>query len=414
MLELLAPAGNFEKAQAAIRFGADAIYFAGPSFGMRSSSTALSAEEVAKTVALAHENGVRAYVAVNTMPREDEYPALREYLSFLARVAPDALIVADIGVLFMAKEIAPNLPIHLSTQANAVSAAACRAWYALGVSRIVLARELSFDEIRAIRASIPKELELEAFVHGSMCMSYSGRCLLSSYLTGRDANRGQCTQPCRWNYKMGHFEGVLYEEKRPDLPIPIEEENGESFFMSSTDLCMVDHIAELAEAGITSLKIEGRMKSAYYTATVTNTYRMAIDAWKTGAPPMTDAWRRELDSVSHRPYATGFYFGLSGGDARITRENSSHREKAYLAEVISYNAESGEALCIQWNKLTEGMRAEVLTPKKVGHPFTVSSLQDEHRTPISSAPHPQMLFYMRIPFEVAPGDLVRESLPDSN
>lgn len=410
-MELLSPAGNPEKAAAAIRFGADAIYFSGPGFGMRSHTTAFSRESLKETVDMAHNAGVRAYITVNTMPREYEYTALRDYLLFLGGVNPDALIVGDIGVLTLARELVPHIPLHLSTQANAVSAAACRAWHALGVSRVVLARELSLEEIAAIRAAIPDDMELEAFVHGAMCVSYSGRCLLSSYLTGRDANRGQCTQPCRWHYRMGHLEGVLYEEKRPDLPIPVYEENGEAFFMSSTDLCMIEHIPALAAAGVSSLKIEGRIKSAYYTATITNAYRMAIDAWKAGKTPAMDLLRRELDSVSHRPYGTGFFFGGCDGDAHITREMGYLREKAYLAEVLSYNEETGEMFCIQHNKLSVGMTAERLTPKQTGAPFQITELFNEAHEKIDTAPHPQMRFYAKVPFPVCAGDLIREGTP---
>ena len=258
MPELLSPAGNIEKLKAAIRFGADAVYMSGPLFGMRAASAEMKREELAEAVSYAHAHGVRAYMTVNTMPREDEYEALREYLLFLGEVKPDALIVADIGVLSLCRTLVPHIALHMSTQANAVSAAACRAWAELGASRIVLARELSLREIKMIRTALPEYIELEAFVHGSMCVSYSGRCLLSSHMIGRDANRGQCAQPCRWHYKA-----FLYEEKRPHMPIPVEEERGETFFMSSTDLCMIEHVKSLMDAGVASFKIEGRMKSAY-------------------------------------------------------------------------------------------------------------------------------------------------------
>ncbi len=403
MPELLSPAGNIEKLKAAIRFGANAVYMAGPGFGMRASSAEMSREELAYAISYAHEHSVRAYITVNTMPREDEYEQLREYLLFLGTLSPDALIVADIGVLSLCRELVPQIAIHMSTQANAVSAAACRAWAALGASRIVLARELSLREIRLIRAALPQSVELEAFVHGSMCISYSGRCLLSSHMIGRDANRGQCAQPCRWHYKA-----FLYEEKRPNMPIPVEEEKGETFFMSSTDLCMIEHVQSLIDAGISSFKIEGRMKSAYYTAVVTNAYKMAITACKEGKSIPTEALMRELLSVSHRDYATGFYFeDRPASDAHVTEKNLYMGEKAYLADVLSYDEESGIAHCVQRNKLVMGMLAEVLSPGATGVSFTVGSMTDAEGNPIDAAPHPQMEFLIKMPFPVKAGDILR-------
>ena len=406
MPELLSPAGNFEKLKAAVRFGADAVYMAGPGFGMRTASAEMSRETLAEAVAYAHAHGVRAYVTVNTMPREYEYGALRDYLLFLKTVSPDALIVADIGVLTLCRELVPNIEVHLSTQANAVSAAACRAWASLGASRIVLARELSLDEICAIRAALPKSVELEAFVHGSMCISYSGRCLLSSHMIGRDANRGQCAQPCRW-----HYTGVIYEEKRPHMPIPVEEEKGETFIMSSTDLCMIEHIEALMQAGIDSFKIEGRMKSAYYTAVCTNAYKIAMRLCEKGETVPKRALLRELFSVSHREYATGFYFEEHPArDAHVTGQSSYVGEKSYLADVLSYDTESGIAYCIQRNKLSVGDAVDLLTPGKTGVPFTVTELWDETHEMIDAAPHPQMNFYIKTPFAVREGDILRASV----
>ena len=273
--EILSPAGNFEKMRAAILYGADAVYLAGSRFGMRAAADNFTVDELRCAVAYAHERGVKVYLTLNTMPREDEYPALREYLTELSDIDIDAMIIADVGVLFLVKELLPKMEIHISTQANAVSAAACLAWYRLGAKRVVLARELTLEEIKAIRAAIPDDLELECFIHGSMCISYSGRCLLSNHVIGRDANRGMCAQPCRWNYT---FRAEIAEEKRPDTVITLEEMGGETFMMASRDTCTIEHVPELIEAGINSFKIEGRMKSAYYTAVVTNTYRMAFDS----------------------------------------------------------------------------------------------------------------------------------------
>lgn len=405
--EILAPAGNFEKMKAAIRYGADAVYLAGHVFGMRAAADNFSVDELREAVAYAHARGVRVYLTVNTMPREDEYPTLRAYFEELRDIPTDAYIVADIGVLTLLREVDPARAIHLSTQANAVSAAACRAWHALGASRIVLARELSLDEIRAIRAAIPEELELEAFVHGSMCISYSGRCLLSGHIVGRDANRGMCAQPCRWNYTIRGYE--ITEEKRPDAPLPIEEVNGETFIMASRDTCMVEHMRELIEAGIHSFKIEGRMKSAYYTAVVTNTYKMARDAYLRGDTAVDPAWRRELESVSHRAYATGYYFSDAHVDSNTVTDNGYQREKAYLATVLSYDESTGLAKLQQRNKLCAGQTVELLTPGKVGVPFAVEALYDADMNPIENAPHPYMEFFMPVPFAVSEGDILRGS-----
>ena len=306
MIELLSPAGNYEKMKMAFLYGADAVYLAYNRFGMRASADNFTLEELNDAIGYAHERGKKIYLTLNTMPREHEYPDLIEFLKKLAVLpngAPDAAIVADIGVMALVKELLPKTELHISTQSGVVSSADAIAWQKFGATRVVLARELSFDDIREIRKKIPKELEIEAFIHGSMCVSFSGRCLLSNALVGRDANRGACAQPCRWNY-------TIREEKRPEMPFPIEEHPDGTFIMSSKDMCMIEHVPELIESGITSFKIEGRMKSAYYTAVVTNAYRAAIDAYiKEGENYRFDeCWLRELDSVSHREYCTGYYF----------------------------------------------------------------------------------------------------------
>ena len=404
--ELLSPAGNREKLEAAIRYGADAVYMAGEAFGMRAAAGNFSLSELKDAVRYAHMKGVRAYIAVNTMPREHEYPYLREYLTSLREITPDALIVADLGVFMMAKELLPEIELHVSTQANTVSAQACRAWHSLGAKRVVLARELSLEEIKAIRAQIPDSLELEAFVHGAMCISYSGRCLLSNFFTGRDGNRGACAQPCRWNYKAVRFE--IEEEKRPDLPLSMLQEGGETFIMSSRDTCMIEHIPELMESGINSFKIEGRMKSAYYAAVTANTYRMAIDAYLTQKPYLYNpSWMRELTSVSHREYGTGYYFDDAKQNANTASDTGYIRDKAYLATVLSYDENTGEALCIQKNKMLAGTWAELLTPGKIGVPFICQELWDAEHRCIDATPHPYMKFYIKMPFAVKEGDIIR-------
>ena len=405
--EILSPAGNFEKMKTAILYGADAVYLSGQIFGMRAAADNFSIEELKEAVEYAHLRSVKVYLTVNTMPRENEYGLLREYFEKLKNIPIDALIIADIGVLMLAKELLPEKEIHISTQANAVSAADCRAWYALGAKRVVLARELTLEEIIAIKQNIPKELEIECFIHGSMCVSYSGRCLLSGHIVARDANRGMCAQPCRWNYKITGYE--IAEEKRPDVKIPIEEENGETFIMSSRDTCTIEHIPQLIEAGIDSFKIEGRMKSSYYVAVVTNTYKMAIDSYFSGDYKYNPEWYRELESVSHRDYATGYYFEDSHIDANLASTTGYIKDKAYLAIALSYDSEKGMALFSQRNKMIIGDEIELLTPGEVGKPLTVQQMQDEDGNPLSATSHPYMNFYMKVPFEVKPGDIIRHS-----
>ncbi len=407
MVELLSPAGNREKLESAIRYGADAVYLSGKAFGMRSAADNFDREELTAAIAYAHERNVRVYLTVNVMPRTGEYPALRSYFEYLRdTLPPDALIISDLGVLSLAKEILPDLPVHISTQANTVSAETCRAFHALGASRVVLARELTLDEIRKIRENIPDTLELETFVHGSMCMAYSGRCLLSNFFTGRDANRGMCTQPCRWHYKIREAQYEIVEEKRPEAPIPIEEFDGETFFMSSQDTCMIAHIPELIAAGIDSFKIEGRMKSAYYAAVVTNTYRMAIDAALRG-DPYDPRWLSELESVSHRPYHTGYYFNKSTEHANTTDNPGYLKENAYLALVTGYDPATGMATLTQKNKFSAGDEIELLTPGKYGEVIPVPALYDVEGAEIPSVPHPQMPFSMPMPHPVKIGDILR-------
>ncbi len=403
--ELLSPAGNFEKMNAAILYGADAVYLAGETFGMRAAADNFTIEELAEATLYAHERDVKVYLTVNTMPRENEYALLKKYFDKLKNINIDALIIADVGVLMLAKEMLPEKEIHISTQACSVSSADCRAWYSLGAKRVVLSRELTLEEIKTIRANVPENLEIECFVHGSMCISYSGRCLLSNHIVSRDANRGMCAQPCRWNYTVRSYE--ITEEKRPDCVMPIEEINGETFIMASRDTCTIEHIPELIEAGINSFKIEGRMKSAYYTAVVTNTYRMAFDSYFSGEYKYDPRWYRELESVSHRDYHTGYYFTDSHKDANVASTTGYLKEKAYLAVVTSYNEDTQEAYLTQRNKMLKGDSIELLTPGSVGVPLSVGELYDENHNPIESTPHPYMSFYMKVPFAVKPGDIIR-------
>lgn len=412
MTELLSPAGNFEKLRAALRFGADAVYLAGRAFGMRSAADNFTDEELDEAITYVHARGKKVYLTANTMPHGGEYEMLRRFLSNLKNNPPDAVILTDLGVFSTVKEILPDVEIHVSTQSSIVSPAAARAWAAMGASRLVLARELSLNEVRAIREALPPEVSLEAFVHGSMCVSYSGRCMLSNQFVGRDANRGACAQPCRWNY-------TVVEEKRPNEPLPLHENENGTFIMSSKDMCMLRHIPELIEAGVESFKIEGRMKSAYYTAVVTNAYRMVIDAYLADPKGFVFDERiyREVESVSHREYATGFWFDDPKKEPQLCTENGYIREKAYFATVVERgNAPAGlveeneqGVLCRlrQRNKLCLGDAAELLTPSRVGIPTPITELYDENGTPIESAPHPLMEFYTRLPHVASAGDILR-------
>ncbi len=400
--EVLSPAGDPEKLEAALRFGADAVYLAGKSFGMRAASDNFSVEELKRAAELTHAYGKKIYLTLNTMPHAAEYPELRRFLGELRYVGIDAVIVADLGVLAEVKSLLPEMEIHISTQASICSPAAAVEYAKMGASRLVLARELTLPEIRAIREALPERVELEAFVHGAMCVSYSGRCMFSNQLTGYDANRGECKQPCRWSY-------TLLEVKRPDLPIPVEENGQGTFIMSSRDMCAIELIPELIEAGVNSFKIEGRVKSAYYTAVVTNAYKMAVNAYL--ADPngyhFDPALMTELESVSHREYCTGFYKNTPAELANLCSTSGYIREKAYLA-LADEDAKAGE-MCrfVQRNKLLAGESVELISPGKLGRKMTVKDLTDAVGNALDSAPHPGMIFYARAPFDIKKYDILR-------
>ena len=409
MKELLCPAGNFEKMKSAILYGADAVYLASDMFGMRAAADNFTLDELAEAVTYAHERNVRIYVTVNTMPHTKEYEILPTYLKKLDQIGVDALIISDLGVFTLARELIPNMEIHISTQASIVSAAAATAWHKMGAKRVVLARELSLAEINEIRRNTPPTLEIECFIHGSMCISYSGRCLLSNYYTGRDANRGACAQPCRWNY--GNACPINFaEEKRPEDVLSLEEYKEGTYVMSSKDMCMIEHIPELMESGIDSFKIEGRMKSAYYTAICANTYKMAMTEYLKNPDTYeyNPLWLRELESVSHREYATGFYFDNPMDNPQIVTQGGYLREKAYLC--VATGEKIGDYyVFVQRNKLVEGERVELITPGKCGVAFDALDLHNEKGEKIESAPHPSMKFMMRVPFEVKAGDILRSA-----
>ena len=394
-IELLAPAGDMERLRMSLAYGADAVYLAGTDFGMRSFAGNFTPEELKQAVALCHSRGVAVHVTCNTMPRNGEIARMPEWLSYLQELGVDAAILADVGVLSLLKKHAPKLKAHISTQASVSNYQAAAAWYELGASRVILARELSLDEIREIRAKAPRELEIEAFVHGAMCVSYSGRCLLSNYMTGRDANRGACAQPCRYQY-------ALVEEKRPGEYFPIGEDAGGAYILNSRDMCMIDHIPELIDAGLDSLKIEGRAKSAYYAAVVTGAYRHAIDAALAGQP-LEPVWRDEVEKVSHRPYSTGFYFGEPG---QHTSHSRYVRDWQIMAVVTSCTPD-GTALCELRNKLSARDELELVGPGLKPVPVTVEGLTDGDGLPIPEARKPQMPFYLKLPVQAPPLSLLR-------
>ncbi len=378
--ELLCPAGDFERLRYALAYGADAVYLAGKQFGMRAASGNFTGEELCQAVSLAHSLGKRVFVTVNTMPRNDEIDRLPEYLEAVGQSGADALIVADLGALRLCQKYAPKTEIHISTQANITNYQAARAWHELGAKRAVLARELSLEEIACIRAKTPPELELEVFVHGAMCMSYSGRCYLSDYLTGRDANRGACAQPCRWQYS-------LVEPKRPGQLMDIVEEEEGAYILNSKDLCMIDHIPELVETGVDSLKIEGRMKTAYYTAVTANAYRRALDLYKENPTAYRlPGWvGQEVEKTSHREYYTGFFFGRQDGQHQ--QDGGYQRPWDLCAMSLGQQNQWGP-LFSQRNKFSLGDSLELLDPGGPPQAFTLESLLDQEGNPVESAPHP--------------------------
>ena len=394
-IELLAPAGDMERLQMAVAYGADAVYLAGNTFGMRSFAGNFSPEELKQAVELCRANNVRVHVTCNTMPRNDEVARLPEWLEYLNEVGVTAAIMADVGVLSLCKKYAPNLECHISTQASIVNYASARAWHDLGADRIILARELSLDEIREIRAKAPRELEMEAFAHGAMCVSYSGRCLLSNYMTGRDSNRGACAQPCRYKY-------ALMEEKRPGEYFPVYEDEQGTYIMNSKDMCMIDHVGDLMDAGLDSLKIEGRAKSAYYAAIVTGAYRHAIDAAAAGQP-LDPVWRDEVEHISHRHYSTGFFYGQPG---QFTDDSRYIRDWQIVAKVMECDEEGNAVLTLN-NKFRKGDVLELVGPDVRPQTVTVDALWDEEGVELDEVRRPQMKFKMKLPCRVPALSLLR-------
>ena len=399
--ELLSPAGDRERLDMALAYGADAVYLAGNAYGMRAFAGNFGREGLAEAVKAAHAQGVRVHVTCNTLARNGEIAALPEYLEFLDGIGADAVIAAGVDVLSLCKRHAPHVQVHMSTQTGITNYEMARVWRELGASRVILARELSLEEIKEIRAKTPPGLELEGFVHGAMCVSYSGRCLLSNYMTGRDAARGACAQPCRYRYS-------LVEEKRPGEYFPIIQEGGETFILNSRDMCMIDHIPELIQAGVHSLKIEGRAKSAYYAAMTTAAYRHAVDAAGSGRP-LDPVWRAEVDKVSHRHYSTGFWFGQPG---QYTQDARYIRDWQVLAVVRACDG-AGNALLSLRNKFAAGDALEVVGPDLPAFPMTAPMMEGLDGQPLAEPRHPQMEFRMKLPRAVPPLSLVRANRPSS-
>ena len=402
--ELLAPAGSLEKLKIAFQYGADAVYFGGQSFSLRAAAQNFSYEEMAEGVKIAKEYGKKMYCTVNIMPRNSDLEKLAEHLKKLEEVGIDAVLVSDLGVFSLVQKYT-KLPIHISTQANTVNYEACNMWHKMGAERVVLGRECSLKDIIEVRENIPEDLELEVFVHGAMCISYSGRCLLSSYMAGRDSNRGACAQSCRWKY-------CLVEEKRPNEYFPIEEDQYGTYIMNSKDLCMIEHIPELMQAGISSLKIEGRNKSEYYVAIVVNAYRKAIDLYY--ADPENYKLPKylldEMYKVAHRRYHTGFFFNEPMEEGLIYDTNNHVREYDVVALVLDYDKETGLATCRQRNKFVKGDIVEILSPEITGEPFAVDELYSEDGELIEGCPHPGMICKVKVPFALERNSFIRKEL----
>ena len=402
-LEVLAPAGDTERLDAALDFGADAVYLGGTAFGMRAGPKNFDAEALKAAVEKSHERGVKVYLTCNTLPRNNEIPYFEEFIKYAAECGIDAAIVADLGLMSLIKKFTPDLEIHMSTQTGIVNYVTARELYDMGAKRVVLARELSLDEVAEIRAKTPADLDIEVFVHGAMCVSFSGRCLLSSYLVNRDANRGQCAQPCRWGYH-------LMEEKRDGQFFPVFEDEKGTYILNSKDMCMIDHLDKLAKAGVTSLKIEGRAKSAYYVSVITNAYRMAVDILKNDPEnyALPDYVRDEVFKVSHRDYCTGFFFGHPS-ECRQYYEDSGYIRSYDVCAVVD-KCENGRIYAEQRNKFFLGDELEILAPSQKPVKYTVTELRNADGEFVENTCHAAMKFSMpnTVGIDFPPRSIIRK------
>lgn len=390
-IELLAPAGDLEKLKIAVDYGADAVYFGGEMFGLRAGAKNFSLEEIKEGVAYAHDKGKKVHMTINIFAHNEDITELENYLDQLKEIPIDAFIVSDPGIIMMIREAIPDAEIHLSTQANMTNYKTAEFWHKQGVKRIVLARELTFGEIRELRDRLPETLELETFIQGAMCISYSGRCLLSNFMIERDANRGECAHPCRWKYH-------LVEEQRPGEYFPIEEDERGTYILNSRDLCMIEHIPDLIQAGLASGKIEGRMKSVFYVATIVGAYRRAIDAYY--ADPdnyqFNPEWLKELKKVSHREFTTGFYYNKPTNKDQNYQTSTYTREYTFVGLVKSYDETTGIAVVEQRNKMVLGDEIEVFGPNADYFTQKIDFMLDEENQPIESAPHPQQIVKIKM------------------
>ncbi len=401
--ELLAPAGNMEKLKMALLYGADAVYLGGKAFGLRAFGGNFTNEELQEAVDFAHKLGKKIYVTVNIFPHNSDIAKLPAYLTFLNEIKVDAILVADLGVFTLAKEYAPDVELHISTQANNTNWAAVNAWAELGASRVVLAREMSLEEIKEIREKC--SVELEMFVHGAMCISYSGRCLMSNYLTGRDANRGSCAQPCRWNY-------ALVEEKRPGQYFPVLEDERGTYIFNSKDMCLLPYLSDVIASGVDSLKIEGRMKSVHYAASVVKAYREAIDSYF-AAPDQFEVkkeWVEELDKVSHRAYTTGFYYGRPTEKDQIYGTSSYTQTSDFVGLVLDYDEKTGFATVEQRNNMKVGQEIEIFQPHLAGYRQILQEMYNDEGEAIQVAPHPQQIVKIRMDKPVEPYGILRRDI----
>lgn len=401
--ELLAPAGTMEKLHMALAYGADAAYLGGAQFGLRAFGGNFTNEEIRAAVQMAHRAGKKIYVTVNVFPHNNDLISLPDYLRFLAEVQADAVLVADLGVFMLVREAAPTLPVHISTQANNVNWRTVRAWQELGAERVVLARELTREEIREIRQHT--DVDLELFVHGAMCISYSGRCLLSSYFTGRDANRGACAQSCRWRY-------ALVEQARPGEYYPVAEDERGTYIMNSKDLCLLPYLDDVLACGVDSLKIEGRMKSVHYVASVVKAYRTALDVCLSGAPySVQPDWMEELEKVSHRAYTAGFFFGKTTEKDQIYGSSSYEQTSDFIGLVHSYDDTTKLAVVEQRNHMRLGQEIEVFQPAGASFRQELTEMWDAEGQPIAAAPHPQQMVRIRMTQPVDPYSILRRDIP---
>ncbi|CAH2212916.1 peptidase U32 family protein [Tepidibacter aestuarii] len=389
-VELLAPAGDLEKLKMAIEYGADAVYVGGEFFGLRAGAKNFTYEQMQEGVKFVHDRDKKLYVTVNVIPHNEDFKGLSEYLKQLEEIGVDAVIVSDPGVLSVVKTVIPDMEVHLSTQANNTNYMSAKFWYNQGVNRVVTARELSFEEIKEIRDNIPEDMEIEAFVHGAMCISYSGRCLISNYMTGRDANRGACAHPCRWEYS-------LVEEKRPGEYFPVYEDERGTFFFNSKDLCMIEYIPQIIESGIKSLKIEGRMKTSYYVASVIRAYRMAIDEYYKNSKnwKFNPMWLDEIKKASHRDFTTGFYFDKPKSDEQHYGSSSYIRDYDFIGLVKSFDEEEGIATVEQRNRMFVGDEIEIIGPHKETIYTKIDKMWNEKGEEIEVAPHPRQLIKIK-------------------